>query len=281
MTESAWRCLRLCDPRPGHPHSDVALAYIDGRRQMVCSLLGGHGGSQLVREEPSSSRRSPACREGVQLVTEEHSLWRRSPALQSKMGVWLWASMAFGNHWRREKPRVFKKYTLTLDSALSARPSALSILTVASSIVQSHLPPNEMTSCGVVCCSVDFDFRGDGAQAQARAKIRIQSERDSETNNHGQKLRDGANINRSLLALANCINAPGETKQKKWEFSNKVMIATCLSFRQSRSPYEDWLNWFTRFCYKDQLSWAILTEFDNESLLSAGSNRDYYGLDYN
>jgi hypothetical protein len=32
------------------------------------------------------------------------------------------------------------------------------------------------------------------------------SERASETQNQGQKLRDGANINRSLLALANCIN---------------------------------------------------------------------------
>ncbi|OMP05795.1 hypothetical protein COLO4_08547 [Corchorus olitorius] len=33
------------------------------------------------------------------------------------------------------------------------------------------------------------------------------SERASETNSGGQKLRDGANINRSLLALANYINA--------------------------------------------------------------------------
>ncbi|KAK9140138.1 hypothetical protein Scep_009819 [Stephania cephalantha] len=54
---------------------DVALAYIDGRRQMVCSLLGGLGGAQLVAEEPNLSR--------------------RSPALQSKMGyglgrVWPW-----------------------------------------------------------------------------------------------------------------------------------------------------------------------------------------------
>lgn len=36
------------------------------------------------------------------------------------------------------------------------------------------------------------------------------SERAAETNNIGQKLRDGANINRSLLALANCINALGK-----------------------------------------------------------------------
>ncbi len=32
----------------------------------------------------------------------------------------------------------------------------------------------------------------------------------ADTNNVGQKLRDGANINRSLLALANCINALGK-----------------------------------------------------------------------
>ncbi|KAF8017558.1 hypothetical protein BT93_H2668 [Corymbia citriodora subsp. variegata] len=40
------------------------------------------------------------------------------------------------------------------------------------------------------------------------------SERASETNNGGQKLRDGANINRSLLALANCINALGKQQRK-------------------------------------------------------------------
>ncbi|XVF61441.1 hypothetical protein PTKIN_Ptkin08bG0129700 [Pterospermum kingtungense] len=40
------------------------------------------------------------------------------------------------------------------------------------------------------------------------------SERASETNNEGQKLRDGANINRSLLALANCINALGKQQKK-------------------------------------------------------------------
>lgn len=36
------------------------------------------------------------------------------------------------------------------------------------------------------------------------------SERAAETHNGGQKLRDGASINRSLLALANCINALGK-----------------------------------------------------------------------
>lgn len=42
----------------------------------------------------------------------------------------------------------------------------------------------------------------------------VSSERASETNNFGQKLRDGANINRSLLALANCINALGKQNKK-------------------------------------------------------------------
>eukprot|EP01023_Acetabularia_acetabulum_P049398 TRINITY_DN5272_c0_g3_i1.p1 TRINITY_DN5272_c0_g3~~TRINITY_DN5272_c0_g3_i1.p1 ORF type:complete len:807 (-),score=147.37 TRINITY_DN5272_c0_g3_i1:260-2680(-) len=41
------------------------------------------------------------------------------------------------------------------------------------------------------------------------------SERAAETNNSGQKLRDGANINQSLLALANCINALGKRASGK------------------------------------------------------------------
>lgn len=49
---------------------------------------------------------------------------------------------------------------------------------------------------------------------QMKAKLSLVdlagSERAAETNNAGQKLRDGANINRSLLALANCINALGK-----------------------------------------------------------------------
>ena len=40
------------------------------------------------------------------------------------------------------------------------------------------------------------------------------SERAHDTNNVGQQLRDGANINRSLLALANCINALAKRKRK-------------------------------------------------------------------
>ena len=44
------------------------------------------------------------------------------------------------------------------------------------------------------------------------------AERASETNNRGQQLRDGANINRSLLSLANCINALGKRKKKGFVF---------------------------------------------------------------
>ncbi|KAK9823105.1 hypothetical protein WJX72_000286 [[Myrmecia] bisecta] len=44
------------------------------------------------------------------------------------------------------------------------------------------------------------------------------SERASETNNVGRQLKDGANINRSLLALANCINALGKRRKKGFVF---------------------------------------------------------------
>ncbi|KAK9111518.1 hypothetical protein Scep_019037 [Stephania cephalantha] len=44
------------------------------------------------------SRRSPARHGGAQLVAEEPNSSRRSPALQSKMGVWPWASMALGEY---------------------------------------------------------------------------------------------------------------------------------------------------------------------------------------
>ena len=38
------------------------------------------------------------------------------------------------------------------------------------------------------------------------------SERATVTQNRGQRFREGANINRSLLALGNCINALAEGK---------------------------------------------------------------------
>ena len=44
------------------------------------------------------------------------------------------------------------------------------------------------------------------------------AERASETNNRGAQLRDGANINKSLLSLANCINALGKRAKKGFAF---------------------------------------------------------------
>lgn len=39
------------------------------------------------------------------------------------------------------------------------------------------------------------------------------SERGSKTNNKGKRMEEGANINKSLLALANCINALRDKKK--------------------------------------------------------------------
>ncbi|KAK9121707.1 hypothetical protein Syun_019324 [Stephania yunnanensis] len=61
------------DPVAYSCYCRASLTYIDEMRQMMCSLLGGHGGAQLITEEPSLSRRSPACLGGAQLVTEEPS----------------------------------------------------------------------------------------------------------------------------------------------------------------------------------------------------------------
>lgn len=58
------------------------------------------------------------------------------------------------------------------------------------------------------------------------------SERASETNSGGQKLRDGANINRSLLALANCINALGKQQKKGLAYvpyRNRYMSAAIVA----------------------------------------------------
>ena len=54
------------------------------------------------------------------------------------------------------------------------------------------------------------------------------SERASDTLNSGQKLRDGANINKSLLALANCINALGRHS------SSKVKGRMYIPYRNSK-----------------------------------------------
>jgi len=59
---------------------------------------------------------------------------------------------------------------------------------------------------------VEHKDRAHGASAEIKiAKLSLidlaGSERASSTNNKGIRLVEGANINRSLLALGNCINA--------------------------------------------------------------------------
>ncbi|KAK9160767.1 hypothetical protein Syun_007108 [Stephania yunnanensis] len=108
---SVWAC--------GQPGTDscychARLLMVDHETKMficipiyVASMLPWHilmGGGKWcvhcleVTEEPSSSRRSPAFRGGAQLFAEEPSSSWKSPALQSKMGVWPWASMALGGY---------------------------------------------------------------------------------------------------------------------------------------------------------------------------------------
>ncbi|KAK9081939.1 hypothetical protein Syun_030921 [Stephania yunnanensis] len=97
---------------------------------MVCSLLGGHGGAQLVMEEPSLSRRSPACRGGAQpyRVRWGYGLGR----------VWPWASMALGQYglgpvwpWAGHFGSIFKGVILG-----STEPVAVKIKWVVSRVVE-------------------------------------------------------------------------------------------------------------------------------------------------
>jgi len=63
----------------------------------------------------------------------------------------------------------------------------------------------------------------------------------TDTNNVGQKLRDGANINRSLLALANCINALGKPNANK--------AASYVPYRNSKlTRWETSLEYWKRVC---------------------------------
>ena len=69
---------------------------------------------------------------------------------------------------------------------------------------------------------------------QSRGKLSLVdlagSERASETLNTGHKLRDGANINRSLLALANCINALGKKSNPHGKHAENMYVP----FRNSK-----------------------------------------------
>ncbi|KAK9084199.1 hypothetical protein Scep_030670 [Stephania cephalantha] len=66
---------------------DVALTYIDGRKQMVCSLLGGLGGAQLVTEEPSLLRRSPTLQSKMRGEGGSDP-WRETPRREEEGGDW-------------------------------------------------------------------------------------------------------------------------------------------------------------------------------------------------
>ena len=57
------------------------------------------------------------------------------------------------------------------------------------------------------------------------------SERATATTNRGDRLREGANINRSLLALGNCINALAE---------GKVSSCHCQQFPQGSHGHGKW-----------------------------------------
>ena len=60
------------------------------------------------------------------------------------------------------------------------------------------------------------------------------SERATVTTNRGARLREGANINKSLLALGNCINALAD---------NKVCVCVCVSYEVEKT--------FASVCHKN------------------------------
>lgn len=53
------------------------------------------------------------------------------------------------------------------------------------------------------------------------------SERGTVTENRGLRLMEGAKINRSLLALANCINALGDKNKKGFFVPYRVINIKC------------------------------------------------------
>ncbi|KAK9082930.1 hypothetical protein Scep_029401 [Stephania cephalantha] len=71
----------------------------DGQSEKFIYILADIRGYEYVSDGGSWD----SCSE----ISEEPSLSRRSPALQSKMGVWPWASMALGSKsWIRDPQRV-------------------------------------------------------------------------------------------------------------------------------------------------------------------------------
>ena len=54
------------------------------------------------------------------------------------------------------------------------------------------------------------------------------SERATVTTNRGARLREGANINKSLLALGNCINALASNKVSRLEWDGNYSTTVCI-----------------------------------------------------
>lgn len=56
------------------------------------------------------------------------------------------------------------------------------------------------------------------------------SERALVTSNRGARFREGANINKSLLALGNCINALADKEVTKTYWDKKLFLSASLSY---------------------------------------------------
>ena len=80
------------------------------------------------------------------------------------------------------------------------------------------------------------------------------SEHASETLNTGSKLRDWANINRSLLALATCINALGEQPTSDGYRNSKTSESASESHNSSRKVYVPFRNSKLTRLLKESLS---------------------------
>lgn len=74
------------------------------------------------------------------------------------------------------------------------------------------------------------------------------SERGTVTENRGLRLMEGAKINRSLLALANCINALGD-KNKKGFFVPYRVIVKLTQGLQADQTAQGFFRWQLQNCY--------------------------------
>lgn len=87
--------------------------------------------------------------------------------------------------------------------------------------IQEATGQNETSSRSHAILQIYVAFRSKESKSQSRfAKLSLcdlaGSERAAETNNRGMRMIEGANINRSLLALGNCINSLIEPGKKDY-----------------------------------------------------------------